>query len=84
VMNPVRLKQQYGDKLVFFGTVGTPQMWSWGKPEDIRAEVKERIETVGEGGGLIISPAYDLEPEDSIPWENITAFFEAVEEFGGY
>lgn len=81
-MDPAKLKAQYGDQLVFFGTVGTPTLWSWGTPEDIRQEVKERIETVGKGGGLIICPAYDLEPEDSIPWENITAFFDAVEEFG--
>jgi hypothetical protein len=33
---------------------------------------------------LIIAPAYDLEPEEDIPWENIEAFFAAVEEFGGY
>lgn len=84
VMDPVRLKRLYGRQLAFFGTVGTPQRWSWGTPDDIRQEVQERIETVGQGGGLIISPAYDLEPEESIPWENIVAFFAAVEEFGAY
>jgi uroporphyrinogen decarboxylase len=84
VMDPARIKAQHGDRLVFFGTVGTPQRWSWGTPDDIRAEVRERIETVGRGGGLIVSPAYDLEPEENIPWENVVAFFEAVEEFGTY
>jgi uroporphyrinogen decarboxylase len=83
-MEPARLKRLYGDRLTFFGTVGTAQLWSWGTPADIRAEVRERIVTVGEGGGLIISPAYDLEPAEGIPWENVLAFFEAVEEFGGY
>ncbi len=84
VMDPARLKEQYGDRLVFFGTVGTPTRWAWGTPEAIRAEVRERIETVGRGGGLIIAPAYDLEPEEGIPWRNIVAFFEAVEELGAY
>ncbi len=83
VMDPAALKQAYGDRLAFFGTVGTPQRWSWGTPETIREEVRERIETVGRGGGLIIAPAYDLDPEDSIPWENVEAFFDAVAEFGG-
>jgi uroporphyrinogen decarboxylase len=83
-MNPAKLKREYGDRLTFFGTVGTPERWSWGTPADIRAEVRERIETVGAGGGLIISPAYDLEPEENIPWENVVAFFDAVEEFGAY
>lgn len=82
VMDATNLKQQFGDKLVFFGTVGTAQAWAWANPEAIRAEVRERIETVGKGGGLIISPAYDLEPE--VRWENVLAFFEAVEEFGEY
>ncbi len=84
VMDPARLKKRYGDQLAFFGTVGTPAGWSWGTPQTIRAEVRERIETVGRGGGLVIAPAYDLEPQESIPWRNIVAFFEAVEEFGGY
>jgi len=82
VMDPVRLKQLYGDKLVFFGTVGSAQTWAWAGPEDVRAEVRERIETVGKGGGLIISSAYDL--DTGVRWENILAFFEAVEEFGAY
>ncbi len=84
VMDPAKLKREYGDRLAFFGTVGTPQRWAWGTPHDIRAEVRERIETVGRGGGLIISPAYDLEPQDGIPWANIEAFFAAVEEYGHY
>jgi len=83
-MDPARLKRLYGDRLVFFGTVGTPQLWSFGTPADIRAEVRERIATVGRGGGLIIAPAYDLEPAENIPWANVAAYFAAVEEFGPY
>ncbi len=82
VMDPSHLKRCYGDRLAFFGTVGTPQSWHWGTPEAMRAEVRARIETVGAGGGLILSPAYDLEPE--VRWENVLAFFEAVDEFGVY
>ncbi len=79
-MDPAKLKAQYGDRLAFWGTVGTPQRWAWATPADIRAEVRERIATVGRGGGLIIAPAYDLEPE--VPWHNIQAFFEAVDDYG--
>ncbi len=82
VMDPAALKRRYGDRLAFWGTVGTPQRWAWASPESIRAEVRERIETVGAGGGLILSPAYDLEPE--VRWENVVAFFEAAREFGRY
>jgi len=82
VMDPGRLKVRYGDRLAFWGTVGTQGTWGAPNAAAIRAEVRERIATVGKGGGLIIGPAYDLEPR--IPWENIVAFFEAVEEFGTY
>jgi uroporphyrinogen decarboxylase len=82
VMDPARLKERFGDRLAFWGTVGTQATWGWPNPEAIRAEVRQRIETVGRGGGLIIGPAYDLEPR--IPWENILAFFEAVEAHGAY
>jgi uroporphyrinogen decarboxylase len=84
VMDPARLKLLYGDRLVFFGTVGSAQRWARGTPAQIRAEVRERMETVGKEGGLIIAPAYDLEPAEGIPWANVLAFFEAVEEFGSY
>jgi uroporphyrinogen decarboxylase len=84
VMDPARLKRLHGDRLAFFGTVGTPATWSWGTPAEIRAEVRERIATVGKDGGLIIAPAYDLEPAENIPWANVRAFFEAADEFGRY
>ncbi len=48
----------------------------------MRAVVKERIETVGGGGGLVLTPTHVLEPD--VPWENIMAFVEAVEEYGWY
>ncbi|MBN1966491.1 MAG: hypothetical protein JW910_17705, partial [Anaerolineae bacterium] len=82
VMDPARLKHTYGDRLAFFGTVGTPPLWAWGTPEEMRAEVHTRIRSVGAGGGLIICPAYDLEPE--VRWENVLAFFDAVAEYGAY
>ncbi len=82
VMDPAELKRLYGDHLTFFGTVGTPALWAWGSPAEIRAEVQERISSVGRGGGLIIAPAYDLEPAENIPWANVVAFFTAVDEFG--
>ena len=82
VMDPAGLKARYGDRLAFWGTVGTQMTWGHPNAAAIRAEVRERIETVGKGGGLIIGPAYDLEP--NIPWENILAFFQAVDELGKY
>lgn len=79
-MDPAAVKREFGDRLSFWGTIGTQTTMPFGTPEDVRSEVKERIETVGSNGGLLIAPTHVLEPD--VPWENIEAFFEAVEEYG--
>jgi len=81
-MDPAKLKRLYGDRLVFWGTISIQRTLPFGTPEDVRKEVKERIETVGKGGGLIISPTHAIEPE--VPYENIFGFVEAVKEYGNY
>jgi uroporphyrinogen decarboxylase len=80
VMDPAKLKQKYGSKLAFWGTVGSASDWAYGSPSRIETEVKERIETVGDGGGLVIAPAYDLEPQ--VRWENVLIFMKAVQKYG--
>ena len=79
-MDPADLKKRYGKQLSFWGTLGTQSTFPFGTPDDVRREVKERITTVGEGGGLVMSPTHMVEPE--VPWGNIIAFVEAVKEFG--
>ena len=81
-MDPEQIKRDYGDKLSFWGTVGTQSVLPFGTPAEVKENVKRRIEIVGAGGGLLIAPSQELEPE--VPWENILAFFEAVEEYGKY
>ena len=78
-MDPAELKRKYGDRLAFWGTVGTQTTMPFGTPADVRRVVRERIETVGKDGGLVIAPTQILEPD--VPWENVIAFFEAVEEY---
>lgn len=81
-MDPVALKKQYGGQLAFWGTIGTQTTMPFGTPAEVRATVRHMIETVGKGGGLVLAPTHVLEPD--VPWENIVAFFEAVEEYGKY
>ncbi len=81
-MDPAEIKEKYGDHLAFWGTIGTQTTLPFGTKEDVRRVVKERMKTVGKGGGLLIAPTHLVEPE--VPWENIMALVEAVEEFGYY
>jgi len=81
-MDPALIKKQFGDKLAFWGTIGIQRTMPFGTPEDVEREVKERIETVGKGGGLLLTPTHLLQSE--VPWENVVAFFEAVDKYGTY
>ncbi len=81
-IDPLAVKQQYGDRLALWGTIGTQTTMPFGTPAEVRAEVRKRIETVGADGGLILGPTHSLEPD--VPWENIVALYDAIEMYGRY
>lgn len=81
-MDPVELKRLYGDRLSFHGCLGTQSVFPFGTADEVRDTVRHLIETVGVGGGLLLSPTHMVEPE--VPWENIVAFVETVKERGKY
>ena len=81
-MDPAEMKRRYGDRLAFWGTIGIQGTLPFGTPADVRREVKTRIETVGAGGGLFLGPSHMIEPE--VPWDNLVALYEAIDEYGEY
>jgi len=81
-MDPAEIKRLYGDKLAFWGSISVQQTLPFGTPEEVKNEVKLRMETIGKDGGFLIGPSHMIEPE--VPWDNLLAFFDAVEEFGYY
>ena len=81
-MDPAEIKRKYGDRIALSGTIGTQTTMPFGTPDEVRRVVKERIETLAQGGGLILGPTHDFEPE--VPWENIVALYEAITEYGKY
>jgi uroporphyrinogen decarboxylase len=82
VMDPAAIKREYGQDLAFWGGVGTQTTLPFGSPSEVRDVVRDLISTVGAGGGFLIAPTHLVEPE--VPWENILAFVDAVEEYGQY
>lgn len=81
-MDPVALKELYGDRLTFWGTLGTQTTLPFGTPAHIKETCRRLIEEVGKGGGLVLAPTHMVEPD--VPWENLQAFIDAVKEYGGY
>lgn len=81
-MDPVKIKKMYGDRLSFFGTIGTQTTMPFGSAEDVEKAVRMMISNVGIGGGLVIAPTHILEPE--VPWENIISLVNTVRKYGKY
>jgi uroporphyrinogen decarboxylase len=81
-MDPAKVKDTFGSELSFFGTISVQETMPFGTPDDVRGEVKLRMETIGRNGGLLLAPSHVLQPDT--PWENIVALFDAIQEYGYY
>jgi uroporphyrinogen-III decarboxylase len=75
-MDPAKLKRQYGDNLCFWGTIDEQRTLPFGTPDEVRAEVLERMATVGHGGGLILSPTHHVQLDT--PLENFWAMVRTI------
>jgi uroporphyrinogen decarboxylase len=78
-MDPKELAARYGGKLCFHGSIDTQGTLPFGTPEDVRNEVRARVETFRPYGGFTISPSQHLMTD--IPAENIAAMYDAAYEF---
>jgi len=73
-MDPGGLKSRFGDRVCFHGSMDTQGTLPKGTPEDVRAEVRSRVETLGAGGGFILLSTHNIQPD--VPYENIIAMYE--------
>ena len=77
-MDPARLKREFGSRLCFWGTVDEQRTLPFSSPDDVRAEVSERLRTIGDGGGLILGPTHHVQLDT--PMENFWAMVNAITE----
>ncbi len=70
------MKEEFGDRLCFWGTVDEQYTLPFGTPEQVRAEVLTRLRTAGKGGGLIIGPTHNVQLDT--PLENFWAMVDAI------
>ncbi len=46
-LDPAELKRRFGDRLCFWGSLDEQHTLPFGSPEDVRAEVRTRLDTIG-------------------------------------
>jgi hypothetical protein len=93
ILNPVQcsaacmdareIKAQYGDRITFWGGgVDTQKTLPFGTPEEVRAEVVDRIRTFGPGGGFVFDTIHNVQAR--IPVENLLALYNTFAEHRAY
>ena len=93
ILNPVQtstagmedtsvIKEKYGDRLAFHGSMDVQQMMPNSTHEELRWEIARRMSDLGSDGGYIVAPCHNIGHD--IPIENTLKFFELVKEMGRY
>jgi len=75
-MDPVKLKQEYGDKLCFWGSIDEQHTLPFGSAADVEGEVLTRLKTLGKKGGLILGPTHHVQLDT--PMENFWSMVNTI------
>jgi hypothetical protein len=82
-MLPEELKDEFGDRVTFWGGgIDTQKTLPFGTVEEVRSEVRRRIEILAPGGGFVFNSIHNVQP--AIPVENVFAVYETLREAGHY
>jgi len=79
-MDPEHLKEAFGDRITFWGGgIDTQKTLPFGTPDEVRDEVKRRVEIFAEGGGFVFNSIHNVQART--PEENVMAMFETLAEY---
>jgi len=74
-MDIAALKERFGDRLTFCGSVCVQTTLAWGTVEDVRREVRRRLDLFPQGG-LFLGPTHAIQVGS--PLENILALYQTA------
>lgn len=78
-MDPEKLKENYGNHLVFWGGgVDTQNVLAYESPEKVKEQVLKQCEILGKNGGFIFNTVHNIQA--NVPVENNVAMVEALKE----
>ncbi len=72
-MDMARIKAEFGDRLSFHGAIDIQHTLPHGTPQEVQAEVRERCQVLGRGGGYICASAHNIQADT--PLENIMTMY---------
>ena len=72
-MDMARIKTEFGDRLSFHGGIDIQHTLPHCTPDEVQAEVRQRCNLLGRGGGYICTTAHHIQADT--PLENIIAMY---------
>jgi uroporphyrinogen decarboxylase len=75
-MSPAEIKRQFGDRLCFWGSIDEQHTLPFGTSASVAAEVTDRLQTIGQNGGLILGPTHHVQLDT--PMENFWAMVNTI------
>jgi len=91
ILNPVQwrcpgmeregLVRDFGERIVFHGSIDNQQTLAFGSVDDVISEVRQSIE-IYRPARWICAPCHNIQPIS--PTENIVAMYETIHEYGCY
>ncbi len=82
-MDTSELKREFGKEITFWGGgVDTQQILPFGTPQQVRDEVKRRIDDLAPGGGFVFASVHNVQSD--VPPQNFMAMWETLREHGVY
>lgn len=92
VFNPVQpgvpghsadeIKAEFGDKFAFWGAIDQQYLLPLGSDEELEADIKEKCEQLGKGGGYMIAPAHIM--QNDISPQRVQLFIDLCRKYGQY
>lgn len=81
-MDSKALKEKFGDRICFWGGIDTQHVLPYGDIEEVREEVRRRVVDLAVGGGYILGPVHNVQPD--VPPENLCAMYDEAKVVGNY
>lgn len=80
-MDPRNLKREFGKSITFWGGGCDPRVLLGGTVDDVKAEVRRRVEELAPGGGFVFASIHNVQA--NTPPQNVAAMYETAFECRG-
>ncbi len=82
-MDAAELKKKFGSQIVFWGGgCDSQHVLPFATPQQVRQDVRKNMQTLKPGGGFVFNNIHNI--QGGVPPENVTAMYEAANDFAQY